>query len=266
MGRVLRRRTGALCFVLAAGSLGLAPPAPAYAADVRWRPAPGLSWQWQLTGRVDTSVAARVFDVDLFATRAATVAELRAQGKRVICYMSAGAWERWRPDAERFPRRLLGRSNGWDGERWLDIRRLDLLAPILRDRLDRCARKGFDGVEFDNVDGYANRTGFPLTGSDQLRFNRWLADAAHRRGLAAGLKNDLGQIDQLEPFFDFAINEECFYYRECGKLRRFIAAGKPVFHVEYELRRDRFCSRADDLGFSSMRKGWDLGRWRRPCW
>ena len=58
--------------------------------------------------------------------------------------------------------RLLGRPNGWPGERWFDIRRLDVLGSIMRDRIENCRRKGFDAVEPDNVDGYANRTGFPL--------------------------------------------------------------------------------------------------------
>ena len=59
--------------------------------------------------------------------------------------------------------------------------------------------EGFDGVEADNVDGYANDSGFPLTAADQLRFNRFLARAAHARGLSIGLKNDLGQAAALEP-------------------------------------------------------------------
>jgi hypothetical protein len=57
--------------------------------------------------------------------------------------------------------------------------------------LDRCLGKGFDGVDFDNVDGYANATGFELDGDDQLRFDAWLARAAHRRGLSV-------------------VNEDCF--------------------------------------------------------
>ena len=108
---------------------------------------------------------------------AASSSDLHADGSAVVCYISAGSWERWRPDADRFPERVLGRSNGWPGERWLDIRRRGVLRPIMEARLDMCARKGFDAVEFDNVDGYANRTGFPLTGADQLRYNVFLANA-----------------------------------------------------------------------------------------
>ena len=86
--------------------------------------------------------------------------------------------------------------------------------------------KGFDAVEFDNVDGYANRTGFPLTGADQLRYNMLLANEAHRRGLGALLKNDLGQIRALLPYFDVALNEQCLQYDECGRLDRSSRPGR----------------------------------------
>ena len=36
------------------------------AGDGRWRPRPGTAWQWQLTGRIDTSVDVPVYDVDGF--------------------------------------------------------------------------------------------------------------------------------------------------------------------------------------------------------
>jgi len=67
--------------------------------------------------------------------------------------------------------------------------------------------KGCDGVEPDNVDGYTNDTGFNLTSNDQIQYNKFLANEAHQRGLSIGLKNNLDQIEVLEPFFDFAVNE-----------------------------------------------------------
>lgn len=39
-------------------------------------------------------------------------------------------------------------------------------------RLDLAVQKGCDGVEPDNVDGYQNNSGFPLTAQDQLAYNR----------------------------------------------------------------------------------------------
>src|SRR4029079_13653563 len=75
-------------------------PAPTPApAGTRWQPHPGTSWQIQLQGTLDTSVAASVYDIDLFDTSASTIAVLRAAGRRVICYFSAGSYEDWRPDA-----------------------------------------------------------------------------------------------------------------------------------------------------------------------
>jgi hypothetical protein len=71
--------------------------------------------------------------------------------------------------------------DGWPGERWLDIRRIGVLAPIMKARIAKCARKGFDALEPDNINGYQNKSGFSLSGSDQLRYNRWFARQAHKR-------------------------------------------------------------------------------------
>ncbi len=230
-----------------------------------WVPSPGTSWQWQLQGRVDTSVEAQMYDIDGFEASHRLVRRLHADGRAVVCYLSAGSWEDWRPDAGRFPASVLGRDNGWPGERWLDVRRLRVLRPIMRDRIAMCARKRFDGIEFDNVDGYQNRTGFPLTARDQLRYDSWLANAAHRAGLSAALKNDLGQVRRLLPYFDYALDEECFTYRECRLLLPFVSAGKAVFGVEYRLARSAFCPKALRMGFDFMKKKLSLRAWRRPC-
>lgn len=224
-----------------------------------------VSWQIQLQGKVDTAVDVEVYDVDLFDTAAAVIDGLHAQGRKVICYFSAGSWEDWRPDADAFPAAVKGRSNGWPGEKWLDIRRLDVLAPIMAARLDFAVEKRCDAVDPDNVDGYVNRTGFRLTGDDQLRFNTWIADQAHARALAVGLKNDLDQVSQLVPFFDFAVNEQCFEYKECDRLSPFIQAGKPVLGIEYSGNADIFCPKANAMSFSTLKKRMDLDAWRLDC-
>jgi hypothetical protein len=231
-----------------------------------WRPVAGVSWQLQLTGRIDVDVDADVFDVDLFDVPASTVAELHRKGRKVICYFSAGTLEDWRPDAGRFPAALLGRRlPDWPGERWLDIRGLEHVLPVLEARLDLCRRKGFDGADPDNVEAYANDSGFPLTAAQQLRFNRLVADAAHRRGLAVGLKNDVDQVGQLVASFDFAVNEQCFQYDECGRLAPFVAAGKPVLNVEYERSPSALCGQSRHRRFSSIRKRLDLDSWLLRC-
>jgi hypothetical protein len=233
----------------------------------RWIPAPHTTWQWQLTTPVDQSVDAQMFDIDLFDNPASVVAALHARGRHVVCYLDAGTLEPGRPDTSAFPAAVIGKElPDWPGEHWLDVRRLDILGPIIERRLDLCRQKGFDGVEFDNVDAYANDSGFPLTGDDQLRFNRFLAGAAHARGLSAGLKNDLDQAAALEPDFDWALNEQCFQYHECGRLQPFVRAGKAVFVAEYELATSAFCSQANASGVMAMRKRLDLDAWRETCW
>ncbi|WP_326735787.1 endo alpha-1,4 polygalactosaminidase [Streptomyces sp. NBC_01022] len=246
---------------------GSAPsPAPSgRSAAARWQPEPGTDWQWQLSGRLDTSVDAPVYDIDGFDHEAAQVAELHRKGRKVICYLSTGAWEEFRPDAAKFPRAVLGKGNGWKGERWLDIRRTDVLEPLMESRISMCAKKGFDAVEPDNMDGYRNPSGFPLTAADQLRYNRLIARIAHRHHLAVGLKNDLPQIPELVGDFDFAVNEQCAQYEECEELSPFIEAGKAVFHVEYELPVARFCAQSRRLGLSSLLKKYELGVWREQC-
>lgn len=259
--------TALTALIAGAGATGAAATGAATTPSApRWHPAPGLSWQIQLSGKLDLAVAADVFEVDGVETPAATVARLHAAGKKVVCYVDAGSWEPWRPDAKRFPAAVLGRPlDGWPDERWLDVRRLDVLMPLLRARIAACTGKGFDGVEFDNVDGYAHRSGFPLRAADQLRFNRRLAAEAHHVGLAAGLKNDLDQVRQLVAAFDWAIDEQCFESDECMKLLPFVVAAKSVVVVEYTTPAGVFCAGAVELGFDAMRKRVALDAWRQAC-
>jgi hypothetical protein len=125
--------------------------------------------------------------------------------------------------------------------------------------------KGFDAVEADNVDGFANSSGFPLTATDQLAFNRAIAALAHARGLSVALKNDVGQVNDLVGAFDFSVDEQCAEFKECGALTPFVRAGKAVFHVEYNLATSKFCPVTTPLGFSSMLKHLSLDAYRVPC-
>ena len=237
---------------------------------IPWRPAVGATWQWQLSNLpIDRSFDVEVYDVDLFDTDTPVVSALHAQGRKVICYLSAGSWEDWRPDQDQFPPELIGRAyESWAGEKWLDIRQIDRIAPLLQSRLDLCREKGFDSVEADNVDGYTNDTGFPLTETDQLQFNIWLAEQAHQRGLSIGLKNDPDQAAALEPYFDWALTEDCFAQGWCEQMLPFINAGKAVFAAEYTdtgMTLVQVCPRAKKLQFSVMLKNRELDAFRATC-
>ncbi|QSI77806.1 endo alpha-1,4 polygalactosaminidase [Niveibacterium microcysteis] len=211
-------------------------PDPAPPVSGRWVPALSDTWQWQLNGSLNTSYVASVYDVDLFDTPQTTIDALHAQNRKVVCYFSAGSGEDWRPDYGGFAAADLGAAlAGWAGERWLDTRSASVRS-LMAARLDLAVSKRCDGVESDNVDGYANTSGFPLSAATQLDYNRWLAAQAHARKLAIALKNDLEQLPDLQGDFDFAINEECFALNECSAYASFIALGKPVFNAEYASR------------------------------
>ena len=229
----------------------------AAAADI-WHPTGQMQWQWVLRTPVDTSVNVPVFDIDGFDNNASVVTTLHANGARVICYISAGTYENWRPDASSFPSSVLGSSNGWPGEQWLDVRQISILGPIMLARLQMCANKGFDAIEPDNIDGYSNQTGFPLTATDQLQYNIWLATTAHSLGLSIGLKNDPDQASSLQPYFDWMLDEQCFQYSECRSLTPFISAGKTVFETEYQGTPSSICPQADSMGLSTIFKGVNL--------
>ena len=48
---------------------------------------------------------------------------------------------------------LLGNDpEQFEDEKWLDLRRLDLIAPIMLERLDIMAARGCNAVEWDNAD------------------------------------------------------------------------------------------------------------------
>lgn len=235
-----------------------------------WRPEPGLTWQWQLTGLpIVTTIEADVYDIDLFESDAGTVEELQDKGRKVICYLSAGSWEDWRPDADKFPEEVIGKDyEGWQGEKWLDIRRIDLLAPIMRERLDLCKAKGFDGVEPDNIDIHLNDTGFPLTYADQFAYAKWLADEAHARGLAIGIKNAPEIIIDALACFDFAITEDAFYQGWAEETLPLIKADKAVFAAEYTDTGADFqlaCQWAKANGVSIIQKDRDLTSFRAVC-
>ena len=164
----------------------------ALALDTRATPEPvgsagfttSSTWQWQLQGDIDISYDVDVYDVDLFDTDPAVIERLRADGRVVVCYFSAGSYERWRDDADRFAHEVAGRPlDGWRG-RTVAGRASTRSAANGRRGLDSISpwSEGCDGVEPDNVDGYANDTGFDLTGDDQLAYNRLprVAAAAER--------------------------------------------------------------------------------------
>jgi endo-alpha-1,4-polygalactosaminidase (GH114 family) len=209
--------------------------APAAAPAVTWNPQVTDQWEWQLGATtIDTKYNVLVYDIDMTdALPANIIATLHGQGRVVVCYISVGTAENWRSDYGQFKPADLGNNvDGWPGEKWVDTRSTNV-RNIMAARFATAKSRGCDGVEPDNVDAYENNPGFPLTAATQLDYNRFVATSVHGQGLKVGLKNDVDQLSTLAPSFDFAINEQCHQYSECGGYTVFTNAGKPVFNAEY---------------------------------
>jgi hypothetical protein len=224
-----------------------------------YRPSILVTWQWQLQGNINTSYSVEMYDIDLFDSPLTTIQELQSAGKKVICYFSAGSYEDFREDKDKFqPEELGNKLDAWSDESWLDIRSKNVHS-IMLERLDLSKQKGCDGVEPDNMDGYINDSGFNLTASDQIAYNRFIANEAHKRGLSVGLKNDLDQINELVDYYDFSLNEQCFEHNECYAVAPFINKEKPVLNVEYlnkyvtnEAERNILCQESLSRQFSTL--------------
>lgn len=246
---------------------------------VKWQPPVGVKWQIELLYPLnDTSVDAPVYDIDLYDNPKSTILKLQSQGRKVICYFSAGTYENWRPDAGDFKSSDLGKKlSDWPGERWLDTNSNNV-RKIMQSRLDLAVTKGCDGVDPDNIDAYDNPNGLGLTRHDAIDYVNWLASQAHRRGLSIGLKNGGGIINSVIDNMQWCVNEQCAQYTECEIYAAFIAASKPVFHIEYPKggntnnddavtaqQKSAACNAAGTGKFSTVIKNMDLDNWAEYC-
>lgn len=242
---------------------------------------PTTTWQWQIQGKIDETVSAEMFDIDLFDARSGeinsgVINSLHSKGKKVICYLDTGAWESYRPDANQFPNSVIGNSTGWSGEKWLDIRESawPQFAHIMWARLDLAASLGCDGVEPDQNNPVGNNPGFPITYNDEYKWYLEVARQAHLRGLTVLQKNGIellypsrGYAPTLVAAFDGMLNEECNQYKECDDgLQAYVQAGKWLGEVEYKGRSSNFCPKLQAKGFMAMKKKLSLYAWREVCW
>lgn len=228
-----------------------------------------------------------IYDIDGEFNTSETVRFLQNRGKKVICYFDAGVYETYRGDAYKFQAltpKIWGKADvGWPGSYWLDIRRISELEPIMKARMQMCKDKGFDAVEPDEINGWENDTGFPITYDDQLAYNRALAGWAHDLGLAIGQKGDITQTRDLVDYFDFTLNEECFQYNECTNpynpitdetllgLQLYVQQNKAVFIVEYKKfgaeKWSKICAKSATQRFNTTRfkLGLPNNGGRLPC-
>jgi hypothetical protein len=219
-----------------------------------------MSWDWQLQGKLVFHTV-DMFDVDGFDNGAVSAIHARAgltlAHERAICYISLGSWEDFRSDEGRWPTAALGLAlSGYPDEHWVDVRQLSALTPAINARLQMCASKGFDGVEVDNIDGWNNPSGFPLTPQDAEAWLAAIANKAHALNMFVLWKNEPYLASFGRRYFDGALSEQCYAFHECTAsqndgtaffpgltcntstypcgVAQFAAVGKWVGEVEYK--------------------------------
>ncbi|KAI9733676.1 MAG: hypothetical protein M1834_003278 [Cirrosporium novae-zelandiae] len=239
-----------------------------------WKPEVKATWQIELLYPLnDTDVDATVWDIDLFINNASIIDQLHSQNRKVICYFSAGSYENWRPDKDKFKKSDLGKTlDGWANEKWLDINSNNV-RNIMLDRLDLAVSKNCDGVDPDNVDGYDNSNGLGLTEDDSINYMKFLANGAHSRNMSIGLKNAGDIIPDVINWMQWSVNEQCIQYDECDTYDPFIQQNKPVFHIEYPSsaphitvsQKNNVCGSSQATNFSTVIKNMDLDNWVTEC-
>jgi hypothetical protein len=225
----------------------------------------GMRLQYQLVGMHDANAAADLFVIDLFETSAAQVARLHAGGRSVIAFIAAGSYEPWRPDVDALPDAVIGEPlSGYPDEAWLDVRAASV-RQLMVGRLTLAAEKGFDGVLLASLDGYLAESGHTLSASEQLEYNRWLADEAARLGLLSGISSDWSHAAELAEHFAFAIHVGCVASQRCGELAPYRQRGRPVFDLETAGDAAQVCADAARLDLSVTLKRERFDAWFHAC-
>ncbi|WP_417709301.1 endo alpha-1,4 polygalactosaminidase [Roseibium aggregatum] len=222
----------------------------------------GDTWDWQLTEPVDLDRQVRVMDLHPDLVTSEDLAALRQKGVRTICYVSIGTLEKGSADTRAFPDDVLGKTyEDWPDERFLDVRRLDILLPIMKARFEACKDQGFDAVEPDNMDVHDNDSGFPITADDVVAYVARLAVIAHSLDLAIGQKNVPDLTADLIGHMDFLIAESCYQDKWCADVGAYVREDKPIFDAEYTDRPIDFpeaCKAAAQQNIAMILKDRDL--------
>ena len=260
----MRRGTGARVATALVGMallpvLGVGEGRWAKAGPAIGPPPANAGFDYQIGGHYPLPDGVTVVSRDWFASPAA------ADPVYSVCYVNAFQTQANEPGVDRpdersnWPKSLvldrLGDDPNWGGEYLVDVstaRKRKRAARWVGQMTDGCAEKGYEAVEYDNLDSWTRFDGTPLARkvpfgkADALAFAKRIAKRAHARGLAVGQKNtaDVTSNQAEKAGFDFAIAEECARYRECRRYRR--VHGDHVIVIEY--RRKDFNRACDTVG------------------
>jgi hypothetical protein len=198
--------------------------------------------------------------LDGFDASKSNVDEWKKKGYHVGAYISTGSWEKWRPDANDFPKQTIGKNyDGWPGEKWLEIKYWQDLKSVMSKRFQMVKDKGFELIECDNCE-VGSRSVQVKDKAEQkelsIAYHKWLAAEAHGKGLNIAWKNTLNLIKDIVDDFDACFNEEAMNYNETEELKRFTQENKPVWVFEYKKPSKPPPSYVSAAYYDDKSKGW----------
>ena len=203
-----------------------APPVPTPPAAVWWRPAVGDTWQWQLSGEIDLSPpGGGVRSRCVRHQRRAGGGAARPRGQGGVLPQRRAAGRTGGPTADAFPPDVLGLEyENWPGERWLDIRQIDQLAPVADRATGPLQRQGLRrGRARQHGRVRQRRAAFPSPPPTRSASTAGWPRKPTAAGLSIGLKNSDELAATLQPDFDWALVENCFTEGDwCGNMSVFI--------------------------------------------
>ena len=183
---------------------------------------------------------------------------LRAQGVDTVCHVNAGTIAETDPGFSDLPPAVIGSAHKTrPNERYLDIRRVQMVVPVITQQIVACKNQGFTAIEPDGLDAYAQDSNFPLTAADTVHYATTLAHVAHGLGLRIAQKNIPELTEALLPHFDFAITESCFETGTCEQIAAYPKANKPAFNAEYtdaDIDFAKACAEGARLNINMIRK------------
>ncbi len=214
------------------------PPTPG-GGEFALPPADG-AFDYQINGSYEPASDVEVISRDWFVSSADP--DLYS-----ICYVNAFQtqpdYDIGRPDeTSQWPALVVTdlEDPNWPGEFLIDISSETAritAASHMEQILDTCAAKGYDAIEFDNLDSWTRTTtgtGPWWDGDDAAAYARLLTDYTHSLGLAAAQKNSAELFDQdrhVTAGFDFAVSENCGQWNECQDYVD--QYGSFVYDIEY---------------------------------
>ncbi|CAN0442410.1 unnamed protein product [Pylaiella littoralis] len=207
-----------------------------------------------------------LYDID-YSYSSAVIADLQSKGKKVMCYISAGTSEDFRDDINLFPAEVkggivtFGEGDTFPDEAWLDLRRLDLVAPIMLERMDIMKAKGCDAVEWDNADLPVHTVSL----TDPLAPSFYGMRRERAVGMGVVMKNNNEAAAFHVDDYDMVVNEECWINGNCVNYWAWAKARKPILNTEYFTTRCMYCTQANLMEMSTIKKVPDLTTCRVDC-